>query len=129
MKLLNEPNKIEVVPESETHEVVVAGIDQNGAAVKEVVIVRDPLARPEIGTGDDVCSNFDGVIIEEVAEQLKVDPTIYADYPGWNFHGSVWYADGQFHCEVWVYNSPREIISEDDMESIRESVCQEYGHD
>lgn len=80
------------------------------------------------GEEDHVMSNFDHTINEEIAAQLKESP-IYAGYSGWNFHGKVWFQDGQYHCEVRTYGSYNETHSDESLEEIMTSVSSEYGYD
>jgi len=75
-----------------------------------------------------VCSNCDGIIEYDVVEQLMAQPNSYAEYLGWNFHWHVYFHNGYFHCEVWVYGSPVKTITEDTMTELREAVCDEYGY-
>ena len=75
---------------------------------------------------DDVMSNFDHEINKDIEVRLK-NEKVYSGYPGWNFHGEVWYEQNQFHCEVWVYGSIKEVISEDTLEELMESVSDKYG--
>ncbi len=73
-------------------------------------------------------SNFDHEIRQDVAEAIKGKP-LYADYAGWNFFGKVWWADDQWHCEVWQYRSPSGVISAKTLEELMSEVSNEYGHD
>jgi len=74
-----------------------------------------------------VMSNFDHEIDRDVAKELEKGGC-YAQYAGWNFCGYVWWEDESFHCEVWVYRSPQEIIS-GSLEEIMDTVCEKYGDD
>ena len=79
-------------------------------------------------TGDDIMSNFDGEIQNDVAEKIK-NEKLFSSYPGWNFHGTVWHEDGSWHCEVWVYGSTHRTISKETLPEIMDSVCADYGRD
>lgn len=78
---------------------------------------------------DPVMSNFDHVINAGVGAELERGGC-YAQYAGWNFCGYVWWeaAAKTFNCEVWVYGSPREIIS-GSLSEIMGQVCEKYGDD
>lgn len=77
---------------------------------------------------DAIMSNFDHEINYEIAEVLK-DGKYYAQYAGWNFCGYVYWdiSKQEFICEVWTYNSIREIIKGKTLELIMKKVCKEYG--
>ena len=75
-------------------------------------------------------SNFDHEIDEGFAEALKERPGLVCGrHAGYNFNGIVYYADGMFHEEVWVYGSPVRIVSEETLEELKESVCDAYGYE
>lgn len=74
-----------------------------------------------------VMSNCDHKIDLKVAGQLQ-EGGCYAQYAGWNFCGYVWWEDQTFHCEVWIYHSPQEIVS-GSLEAIMDTVCEKYGDD
>lgn len=78
--------------------------------------------------GKAVVSNSDGIIEESVAKAIKGEP-LYAAYPGWNFHGTVWWEDGKWHCEVWVYHSWETTFSRDTLPELVTAVCDSYGYD
>ena len=44
--------------------------------------IVNPPSRPENELDDDVCSNCDGILIDEVVKQLRNDSTAYAGYHG-----------------------------------------------
>lgn len=83
--------------------------------------------REHIGT---VVSNFDHQIHEDVAEMLKSGNTV-ADYPGWNFHGTVWFnvEEQLYRCAVMQYQQFAEIIESPTLEALKEAVCEKYGND
>lgn len=78
--------------------------------------------------GDEICSNFDHEINEELAERMKKEK-IVADYPGWNFYGTVWYENGKYNCAVMRYRFLQEIISNETFEELKKEVCDKYGND
>ena len=76
----------------------------------------------------EVMSNFDHCIDEEIANKLK-ETKSYADYPAWDFHGSVWYEDGKYHCQIKRYGSHIDTISNEDLQEIMDEASGEYGWD
>lgn len=75
-------------------------------------------------------TNFDGTIDDGFAEALMERPgEVFGRHAGWNFNGQVYFKDGQFHEEVWVYGSPRQTISAPTLPELMEAVCAEYGHE
>lgn len=75
-------------------------------------------------------SNFDGSIDDGMAEALRAQPgKVFGCHYGWNFNGSVYFYDGMFHEEVWVYGSPRETISANSLPELMDAVCDKYGSD
>ena len=77
-----------------------------------------------------VMSNFDREIDRSVEAELKTKPnTVFAGYPGWNFYARVWFNGGQFVAEVLTHRVIRKTVIEDDLESIMETVSNEYGWD
>lgn len=78
-----------------------------------------------------VCSNFDHNINYDVADQLRLNPNLYADYPCWNCHCKVWYDQEKqkFGCQIWCYGCISNEIYEDTVEEIKNEVCERYGND
>ncbi len=76
---------------------------------------------------EDIMSNFDDSVNVDVETAIK-GKEYYAGYPGWNFHGRVWWQK-TWHCEVWVYGSPQEIITAETLDDLREKVCDKYGYE
>lgn len=75
-------------------------------------------------------SNFDGSIDEGLSEALQAEPDeVFGRHAGWNFNGKVWFQDGKFHEEVWVFGSLQQVISADTLSDLMEEVCAEYGND
>lgn len=77
--------------------------------------------------GDTIMSNFDHRIERDIETMIK-DKPIAADYSGWSFHGTVWF-DGKWNCEVWCYQSYQTTYSCDDLETLMEEVCEDYGNE
>lgn len=75
-------------------------------------------------------TNFDQSIDECLEAALMKEPKlVFGRHSGWNFNGHVWFEDGRFHEEVWVYGSVREIISADTLVELMVAVSNEYGQD
>jgi hypothetical protein len=79
-------------------------------------------------SGDEIMSNFDHKIDQEVVTKIKGNP-LWAGYPGWSFYGKVWWSNEQWHCDVFVYGSLSKTISEDTLEEIMSGVSSEFGQD
>lgn len=75
---------------------------------------------------DEVMSNFDHCINNEVAEQLKAGDC-FAGYAAWDFHGDVWYENGIYHCEIWRYHVHIDTISNEDLKEIMNEASDKYG--
>jgi hypothetical protein len=73
-------------------------------------------------------SNFDHTIDPGFEEALRRGDC-WGRHAGWNFNGQVWFADGMFYEEVWVYRVPQEVISAPTLEELMDAVNDEYGTD
>jgi hypothetical protein len=76
----------------------------------------------------EVMSNFDHSIDKKIETQLK-NKLSYADYPGWDFHGTVWYENDMFHCKVMQYRCHVDTISAETLDEIMEEVSDKYGYE
>jgi|GEM_PF-6046410 len=76
---------------------------------------------------EEFCSNFDGVINQEVADKLKTGK-YKAGYSAWNWHGTVYY-DGGYKCIVRRYGFIMGVAEEETPKELCESLCREYGGD
>lgn len=72
-------------------------------------------------------SNCDHSIDEGMDGALRAGGV--GEHSAWDFHGDVWFEDGQFHEEVWVYKEYRETSSADTLEQLMTEVNAEYGSD
>jgi len=78
---------------------------------------------------DDVMSNFDHVIDEDVANQLRERPNeVLATYPAMNCCTYVWFNGEDFTAQIWTYRTPREETT-GSLQDIMDYVCGEYGHE
>lgn len=88
--------------------------------------VVDPFAtRTECSEG---MSNFDHAIDSGFEDKLRTGE-FWGRHAGWNFNSKVWFADGQFHAEVWQYHSPREVISASSLRELMDATNEKYGSD
>lgn len=71
-------------------------------------------------------SNFDHSIDEGFAERLQ-EGHCYGRHAAWDFNGLVWFADGQFHEEVWCYGVRRQVFSADTLEELMQTVNAKWG--
>lgn len=74
-------------------------------------------------------SNFDYTIDEGLEEALRSDTDVFGTHAAWNFHGKVYFSEGQFHEEVWVYGEHVATISAPSLSELMKEVCEEYGYD
>jgi hypothetical protein len=72
-------------------------------------------------------TNFDHTIDRVVEAQLRKREH-FAQYSGWEFCGYVWLEEGdRWACEVWRYNTPREVVRAETLEAIMDEVSNKYG--
>ncbi len=70
-------------------------------------------------------SNIDHIIDPGLEEELKSGK--HGDYSAWNFHGDVFFKDGQFHCFVMQYQRFQEIISCGTLREVMDECSEKYG--
>ena len=73
-------------------------------------------------------SNFDHSIDGELEGALRTS-RVYAQHAAWDFCGYVWFADGQFHEDVWQYNAYTETFTADSLPELMQAVNAEWGDD
>lgn len=77
---------------------------------------------------DECMSNCDHTIDDGMAEQLRAAPgQVYSRHAAWNFNGKVWFENGTFYEEVWVYCTPRETLSAPSLRELMDVVNAKYG--
>jgi len=76
----------------------------------------------------EVMTNFDHSIDNDIAEQLK-DTNFYAGYSAWDFHGSVWFENGEYHCQIKRYGNHIDTISNEDLQGIMNEASEKYGYE
>jgi hypothetical protein len=77
---------------------------------------------------DTVMTNFDGGIEPDAEARLKAGDCL-GGYAAWNFHGHVWWEDGQFHCMVHQYRAHVATLSADSLAGIMKQACELFGAD
>jgi DNA modification methylase len=79
---------------------------------------------------DDIMSNFDHDIDNNVAEELKQTDQ-YAQYSGWNFCGEIWWdkESKKWCCEIWTHAFYRETYESDSLKEIMNSVSEKFGYE
>jgi hypothetical protein len=77
-----------------------------------------------------VMTNFDHSIDHDIATALKAKES-FAQYPGGNFHGLVWWSrdNHMWRCEVSVHHEAREVIEAGTLEEIMDEVCRKWGNE
>ena len=83
--------------------------------------------KPDVDSGAIIYSNFDHEYDEEVRKDLDESDSIVFQHAAWNFCGYVWKADGKYHNEVWVYGSPVECFTADNLEDVINYANIKYG--
>jgi len=80
--------------------------------------------------GDDVMSNFDHIIDKDVEGKIK-GKSLYAYYPGWNFHGIVWFdkRTKKWRCLVSQFHVHVETIETSTLQGLMSEVCKTYGYE
>jgi len=65
--------------------------------------------------------------IDDGFEDAIIDKPTYGRHAGWDFNGMVYYKDGKFHEDVWVYRCYQETISKKTLQSLMSAVNDKYG--
>jgi hypothetical protein len=76
--------------------------------------------------GDTGMTNLDHSYDKEILEKVR-NGEGWTRYAGWNFNGRVWFGNNEYHCEVWHYGSPCNVISADTPENLMQAVSYEWG--
>lgn len=76
----------------------------------------------------DVMTNNDHSICDG-AETLLKENEIVARYPGWNFHGYVWWDRNvqRFKCCVYQFHHPVGTIIAETLQEVMDLCCDKYG--
>lgn len=77
---------------------------------------------------DELMSNFDHSVNKNVEREMLTSKK-YSSYPAYNFFGKVWYENGLWYCEVWVYGSHRGTVTGDSPEDIMNTLSNQYGQE
>lgn len=86
---------------------------------------RAPLGFEDVGT---VMSNFDHEVEPWAEEKLK-SGDFRGDYPAWEFHGTVWWEESNFHCQVMRYGSHIDTVSAPTLQGIMDEASGKYGYE
>ena len=73
-------------------------------------------------------SNGDHEINHEV-ERLIKGGTHWSDYPGWNFCGYVWFADGKFKCQINHCHRHVATLEAETLQEIMDEASLTWGYD
>lgn len=77
---------------------------------------------------DQSMTNFDHSIDPNMEQVLMAAPgKVFGRHHGWDFNGKVWYADDEFHEEVWVYHQIRGVRSASSLAALMATVNEEFG--
>lgn len=78
---------------------------------------------------DTVMSNFDRGVEPGTDDRLKAED-VFGFYAGWDFNGRVWWdrEAATYHCEVWRYGSPLEVLSAETLPEVMRVVSDVYGY-
>lgn len=74
-----------------------------------------------------IISNISRPPIQESAEETIKQPNVFGEHCGYNFHGIVWFEDGQYHEEVCMYKMVRGTYHADTLEELVQEVNSKYG--
>lgn len=75
---------------------------------------------------DNLMSNCFYEIDQNVAEQLKSGDAV-ARYPAWDFYGTVWWQDGQYHCQVMRFGQHVATISAPTPKELMHDCSDRFG--
>ena len=88
----------------------------------------DPTENKEV-CDDELMSNFDHEINEEIKNKLIENSNLMAGYPGWEFHGECWFNEGMFYCKVMRYKSCVGYYKAETPEELMEEISSIYGYE
>jgi hypothetical protein len=75
-------------------------------------------------------SNCMGTVDAGFATALQAAPAkCFGRHRAWNFNGLVWYEDGRFYEEVYVYRQLRAMLSATTLEDLLHRVNDRFGWD
>ena len=70
--------------------------------------------------------NLDRSIDAELEGALK-SGKYYGKHSAWDFNGDVWYQDGKFYEEVWIYRRPYATYCADTLPELMRFVNDKHG--
>ncbi len=87
----------------------------------------DELRKPPHKADGDCYCNLDHTFEKGAEEKLRDGEVL--QHSALDFCGTVWFADGQFHNEIWVYHSRVKVVSADTLPAVIEAVNEEFGYE
>ncbi len=72
-------------------------------------------------------SNCDHQYEEGAEDKLRAGEVL--QHSAWDFCGTVWFADNQFHEEVWQYHSIIKVVSDDTLQEVIAATNEEFGYE
>lgn len=89
----------------------------------ELTTLGPPASWTEVDTG---MSNFDHAVDSDAIELLQGHET-FGRHAAINFNGLLWFQDGSWHEQVWVFGSPVATYSAEAPEELMQTVNDEHG--
>lgn len=70
-------------------------------------------------------TNYDHSIDGRFEQALRAGR--WGRHAAWNFNGRVWFEEGRFHEEVWIYGDPIAVLSAATLKELMAVVNERYG--
>lgn len=75
-------------------------------------------------------SNLGQKIDSGFEKALREKPAfVYGQHSAWNFCGNVYFENGEFFEEVWIYHQLVDIFKAPSLEELMTLVCNTYGYE
>lgn len=71
-------------------------------------------------------TNLDRSIDEGLEQRLRAEP-VWGRHAARGFNGRVWFEDGLFHEQVWIYGTPVAYYSAPTLVELAETVSDHHG--
>lgn len=72
-------------------------------------------------------SNFDHTIDSGLEEDLKAGKI--GRHSAWNFNAYLYYKDGKFYSEVWVFHEQQETFEANTLQELMDLANEKYGYE